>query len=208
MKIPDGMTEDQVIKIVTKALSGLCAKFRFGYFETEDLSQEGWIYAIEALEKFDGSAPLENFLRVAIRSRFINLRRNKNSRYDPPCLKCPFYDPDCKKSKNQCAEFEDKNDCDKWRGWKQRNAAKSELMRPLNIDEVTEDDLKIDREFFDSINLAAIHKKINENMPSDIRADFLRMIDGVYIPKNRKDKVREFIKDLGILDELRDWQDK
>ena len=208
MKIPIGMTEEEVIRIVTKALNGLCAKFRFGYFETEDMEQEGWIFAMEALEKYDGTHPLENFLRVSLRRKFINLRRNKFSRFDPPCQKCPFFDPECKLSKNKCSEFEDKNNCDKWSSYTKRNATKSELVRPLNIDSITEDNLEINKEFFNSINLAEIYKKIDDNMPTDLRTDFLRLLDGMYLPKNRKDRVREFLTDLGIIDELRDWEDK
>lgn len=205
MKIPDGMTEEELIQIIDKAIKGLCSKFRFGYFEKEDLEQEGWKFAIEGLEKYDNKRPLENFLRVHIRNQFINLKRNKFSRYDPPCLSCPFYDPECKQSDNKCSEFVNKDDCKKWASWKKRNAAKSGLMRPMDIDSVTEDDLESDIQFINSLNLSAIHKKINAELPTELRGDFLRMLDGVYIPKHKKDKVREFIKDLGILDELKDW---
>jgi len=208
MKIPEGMTEDQVITIINKAIKGLCSKFRFGYFEKEDLEQEGWVFAIKALNKYNGSAPLENFLRVHIRNRFMNLKRNKYSRFEPPCLQCPFYDPKCEQSTNKCSEFENKDDCHKWAAWKKRNAAKSGLMKPVNIESVTEDELQINNEFINSMNLSAIYKKINERMSVELRGDFLRMLDGIYLPKQRKDKVREFIKEMGVFDELKGWYDK
>lgn len=208
MKIPDGMNEAEVIEIIDKAISGLCYKFRFGYFEKEDLEQEGWVFAIDALERYDGKRPLANFLRVHIRNRFISLKRDKFHRYDPPCITCPFYDPECKKSTNKCAEFVNKDDCDKWEAWKKRNAAKSGLMKPIDINGV-EQDLEVEAEFLNSLNLAAIHKKINSKLPIELRGDFLRMLDGVYIPKQRKDKVRDYIKEMGVLDELKDdWNDK
>lgn len=208
MKIPEGYTEEQVIKIVEKALSGLCSKFRFGYFEKEDMEQEGWLFAIDALERYSSEkGELENFLRVHVRNHFMNLKRNKFSRYEPPCITCPFYDPECKKSTNKCSEFLNKDDCDKWSAWKKRNAAKSGLIRPLDIDSVSEEDLS-NEEFLSHINLSSILKKINDTLPVDLRSDFLKMMDGISVPKPKKERVRQFLKDIGIHDELRDWEEK
>jgi len=210
MKIPNGMTEAQVIEIVTKAIKGLASKFKFGYFETEDMETEAWVYCLDtALEKYDISiGPLENYLRVGIRNHFINLQRNKLSRREPPCTKCPFFDPQCKKSTNKCSEFLDKLDCTKWTDWLKSNAAKSGLVRPLDIDSMVEDELPDDTEFINNINISSILQKINRELPVELRADFLKMLDGVYVSKVKKEKVREFIKKMGVMDELQDWQEK
>ena len=192
-----------MIEIVNKALKGMCEKFRFGYFDTEDMYQEGWIFALETgLEKYDGSRPLENFLRVSLRNFFINLKRNKFSRYDPPCLSCPFYDPDNKKSQNQCAEFVNKDDCDKWKSWRKRNKDKEGLMRPIDISSIHEDDNPFDKEMIDSVNFGEIRKIIDRKLDMDLRADFLRMLEGMYVPKDRKIKIREAIREMGVLDEF------
>lgn len=208
MKIPDNMTEAQVIEIVNKAIKGLASKFKFGYFETEDMEVEAWVFCIEALEKFDGIHPLENFLRVGIRNHFINLKRNKFSRREPPCTKCPFFDPECKKSTNKCSEFLDKMDCSKWTDWLKSNAAKSGLVRPLDIDSMVEDELPDDTEFINNINISSILQKINRELPVELRADFLKMLDGVYVNKVKKEKVRAFIKEMGVMEELHDWNTK
>lgn len=208
MKIPDGFTEEKVCEIIERALLGLCSKFRFGYYEKEDMEQEGWIFAIEALESYsEDRGVLEHFLRVMIRNRFINLKRNKFSRYEPPCISCPFYDPDLKYSTNKCSEFLNKDDCDKWAAWKKRNAAKTGLIRPLDLDSVTEDDIASE-EFLSSINLSSILKKIDQNLPMELRSDFLKMLDGITIPKQKKEKVRQCLADMGIRDDLKDWEDK
>ena len=94
MKIPKGMTEEQVLEAIENVVNSLARNFRFGYFDTEDMKQEGRVYAIEGITKYNPKVgPLENFLRTHIRNRFINLRRNKLTRYQPPCVDCPFYDP-------------------------------------------------------------------------------------------------------------------
>ena len=136
---------------VEEVLKGLCSKFRFGYYDEDDMKQEGWIFALDALERYDGKRPLINFLRVHIRNRFISLRRNKLSRYEPPCTQCPFYDPDCKKSNNKCSEFVNKLDCDKWDSWIKRNTSKENLMRPIDLDSVTEDNDPLDEGFDERI---------------------------------------------------------
>lgn len=208
MKIPQGFSENQVVKVIEKALSGLCSKFRFGYFEKEDMEQEGWVFAIDALERYsEDKGVLENYLRVHIRNRFITLRRDKLSRYEPPCVNCPFYDPENKLSINKCSEFLNKDDCDKWSAWKKRNAAKTGLIRPLDISSVSDDDLT-NEEFFNSINLSSILKKIDKQLPMELRSDFLKMLDGVPVPKQKKEKVREFLEQIGIKEELKDWRDK
>ena len=128
MQIPPGMTEEEVIEVINRILSTLSYNFKFGYFGIDDMKQEGWVYAIEALPKYNPEiAPLENFLRTHIRNRFLNLKRDKLSRHQPPCPACPFYDPECRVSINKCSAFEDKSECDKWSGWEKRNFSKKNL---------------------------------------------------------------------------------
>ena len=205
MKKIEGLTKEQVVQIINKALSGLCEKFRFGYFDKDEMFQEGWLFAMKALEKYDPKkAVLENFLRVHIRNRFINLKRNKFSRKEPPCVSCPFYDPECLKSDNKCAEFMNKDDCDKWAAWRKRNTSKAGLMRPIDIDSVTEDEGPTDNFFLNKMNLAELKRKIDDAMPVELRGDYLRMMDGVYVSKQKKDKIKEFLRELGIFDETED----
>lgn len=204
MNIPQGYTEEEVVKIIDKALKGFCHKFRFGYFEHDDIYQEGFIIAMDVLEKYNGKDPLENFLRVHIRNRLINFKHNKYSRHEPPCTSCPFYDPDKKLSNNQCSEFIDKEDCDRWASWVKRNSAKENLMRPMGIDAVSEEESLITDELFNKANFAEIRRQIDRNLDSELRADFLRMLEGIYIPNERKNRVKDAIKEMGVLNEFED----
>ena len=77
MKIPNGMTEQQVIETINKVISRYIYKFRFGYYESEDIRQEAFIIAMEALERYDEKRPLENFLAVHVKNRLSNFKRDK-----------------------------------------------------------------------------------------------------------------------------------
>lgn len=67
------------IREIAKSLS---RKYTFPNYEAEDIEQEAFIFGLEGMGKYDGKRPLENFLRVHIRNRLSNLRRNKYYRPD------------------------------------------------------------------------------------------------------------------------------
>ena len=76
MKIPKGMTEQEVIETITKVADRQAAKFRFGYYEVEDMRQEAFIIAMDALDRYDEKRPLENFLAVHVNNRLKNFKRD------------------------------------------------------------------------------------------------------------------------------------
>ena len=76
MKIPKGMTEQEVIETITKVADRQAAKFRFGYYEVEDMLQEAFIIAMDALDRYDEKRPLENFLAVHVNNRIKNFKRD------------------------------------------------------------------------------------------------------------------------------------
>ena len=75
------MNEEQVLTAIENVVNALARNFRFGYFDTDDMKQQGRMYALEGIPKYNPEVgPLENFLRTHIRNRFINLKRNKLTR--------------------------------------------------------------------------------------------------------------------------------
>ena len=82
MKIPKGMTEQEVIETITKVVDRQAAKFRFGYYEIEDMRQEAFIIAMDALDRYDEKRPLENFLAVHVNNRLKNFKRDNFYRMD------------------------------------------------------------------------------------------------------------------------------
>lgn len=194
VKLPPGMTDDQVATIIYKVVNMLARKFRFGYHSVEDMKQEGARFACEALAggHYDPSRPLENFLFTHIRNRFINYKRDNYGRNDPPCKGCIFFDPHNKKSTNQCAAFEDKRECKKLFDWSARSAAKHSIMSPNDIAIVSESPEE-DTGAFDDASFGELRDLVDLHLTVDLRGDYLRMLDGVSIPKGRRLKVREAI---------------
>ncbi len=59
-------------------------RHKFAYFTREDISQEVWKLALQALRRYRPSrGPLEHYLRVAVNNRLRNLKRDRNFRPDP-----------------------------------------------------------------------------------------------------------------------------
>ena len=120
-----------MISVIDNVMGPLANKFKFGIHTKEDIIQEGRRIAWKAIvEKYDGKRPLENFLRVHLRNRIINFKRDNNKHDEPAYL-----------------EGEPLG----------AGAANTEMME------------KIDRE-----------------LPVEYRADYLRLRDGVGLPKYRQ----------------------
>tara|TARA_R110000824_G_scaffold316696_1_gene503966 strand:+ start:1524 stop:2039 length:516 start_codon:yes stop_codon:yes gene_type:complete len=82
MKIPSNMTEEEVVNIISKIATRLAPKFTFAFFEAEDIQQEAYLIAVEALERYDEDKPLENFLFAHINNRLKNFKRDNYYRFD------------------------------------------------------------------------------------------------------------------------------
>lgn len=67
---------------ITRVSSRLANKYTFPNFEEDDISQEAFIIGMEALDRYDGVRPLENFLSVHIKNRLKNFKRDHYYRPD------------------------------------------------------------------------------------------------------------------------------
>lgn len=82
MKIPDNMSEQEVIDIILKVSRRLAPKFVFASFEEEDIVQEAFIIGLEGLDRYDSSRPLSNFMYTHISNRLKNFKRDNYYRRD------------------------------------------------------------------------------------------------------------------------------
>jgi len=196
MFIPDGFTEEEVLKTIDVVVSRLAAPFKFGFHETNDMKQEGRLFAMQALKDFDparGSLPV--FLTNHIRNRFINMKRDKFGRQHPPCSFCPFY----KYQFDKCIAFGCQEDCDKWRGWKTRNTTKRNLIEGYNPNNVV--DSLGSCEHNSTTNLEQMSNKeiivyVNQHLPVSFRADYCRILNGVKISKIKRERIFAMVKKL------------
>jgi len=194
------MTEEEVLGVIDRVVNILAFNFKFGYFDLDDMKQQGRMYAIEAMPRYNPDmGNLHNFLRSHIRNRFLNLHRDKLSRHQPPCQGCPFYDPNCQQSKNKCTAFVDKLECDKYAGWEKRNGAKRSLVEPLDISGIRDEKEKNMRNNVDIpeiVTKSELMYIIDNNLPVTMRADFKKMMEDVSVSKQRRDKVISAIKKI------------
>ena len=168
MYIPPNHTTESVMADILHVTTALARNMRFGYHDIKDLEQEGFIFALGALPKFDETkSSLRTFLYTHIRFRFISLKRNQYQRLATPCSQCVFSGLKSTDS-DTCLEFAEKVDCSKYDGWIRRNERKRSLME-------TGDATNRHNEFrcavsheHDSIDIGEIVEKINEDLPSEL----------------------------------------
>jgi hypothetical protein len=203
VKIPDGLNESDVLSIMDKVVSHLSPSFKFGYFDIEDMRQEGTIFCLEAIDNFnfdkstqdDVGNALYTFLKTHVRWRFLNMRRKQLQRLEPPVC-------DCELCKN---DSPNRTDCKKYSNWVKRNTAKKSLMEPFDVDEIHARDTSDKPDIDEQILSSSIMSILDEHMPYSIRSDYRRFIEGDSITKKKKEKVVAKIKEILREHNNEDW---
>ena len=166
------MTKSDVLEIINKICDRYAYKFKFGYFEPEDIKQEAFMIAMDALEKYDASHPLENFLAVAVKNRLNNFKRDKYYRQTQ-------------------MNGDDKQE--------QLNNSKKFLMDTLDIDNIRDEkekSMRLENDFITHIDNQELLEIIDEHLSVDFRSDYLRIRDGTYVPKPRREQIMEEIMQI------------
>ncbi len=166
------LTEEEIILTIQKVCNKMVSKYKFGYYDVDDMKQEAFIIGWNVLDKFNGTAPLENFLSVHIRRRLLNFHRDNYYRLD-------IKDDMSKRSMN--------------------NIAKKNLIDTIsidNIDDECEDNMFYSVEFIDNIECEEILKLIDIHLEVHLRTDYLRMKDGIAISKIKKERIYEAINEI------------
>lgn len=203
MFIPPNFNEQEVLGTINKVLDVLAPSFSFGYYDAEDMRQEGFIFASQALPFFDpdneSGCSLETFLRLHIRNRFLNLRRDKMHRHTPPCLSCAHYED------SKCVRFADKTECKKWAKWARRNQAKRSLVESGDATAL-EHTLHSDADdVFTHVSTHELVDYLSERIPMSLRADYKRLLEGAPLKKSKREALLETLRTL--LGELTDGRE-
>lgn len=181
----------QVIKKITKKLS---YKFKFGYHDVEDMRQQATIFALEALERYDKSRPLENFLWTHVRNRLFNYKRDNYQRPDKPCLSCPLYDPKLKCSVSGCKEFSNKSDCELYKQWEDRNNRKKNLIQMSG--QINEETIMENRDFLDGISNQEIMNLLDKKLNYQYREIYLKIKNGEKVLSVELNKLKQEILNI------------
>ena len=171
MKIPPNMTEEEVLQTIKRVSRRYAKKFTFGYYGEEDIMQEAFMISLEAMEKYDGLRPLENFLAVHIRNRLIVFVRDNYYRKE--------------------SSMTDKG--------KQINETKRMIMDTMDIDLVDMDRETRLLAFFDpehEIDVRELVNLIDGEIDVDMREDYLKYLDGGKMSKTRKENLINHIQDI------------
>jgi hypothetical protein len=191
--------EAEVLRIMTKVCRSIRYTYRFAGNEAADLEQEGYYEALKLFAKgsYDISRPLENFLHVHLNRRLSNFKRNRSIRIEAPCsccdLKCP------------------KDPCKRWLDWDRRNTIKQNILQPIDLDSVadeTESNMRTESTAFDEAASCELANMIDSMLPVDLRADYLRLMSGQTIPKNRRHCVQQAVRELLLDGEYLDGEEK
>ena len=180
MNVPEGYTEERVLKIIDGILDYLAPNFTFGYYDVDDIKQEGRIFALEVLSKCTPGVEINNFLFTHIKNRLINLKRNKLTRPNP-CNRC-------KECKYDCI-----NNCPRYNKWIKRSLVKKNLTEAHA--ELTEQHTDYRKEV-EQLHDTELLKIVDNHLPPSFRHDFLRLIEGCTIPQFRRSKLVEEINSI------------
>lgn len=192
--INNTVSEEEFLRVLDNISKRLANKFKFAYHSFEDMKQQAAIFALEGLERYDNSRPLENFLWTHVRNRLFNYKRNNYQRPDKPCLTCEFFDKLCKKSQSQCLKYDDKYGCQLYAAWAKRNENKKNIIQPSYIEDnsiFTENNNAIE-----NIQDQEIINFLDLNIEAEYREAYLKLKHGVKIPKSQLLKLQNYISKL------------
>lgn len=196
MRIPDGMTETEVLDIFRRVIKKLSFKFRFGVHSSEDIAQQGMVYAIEAMDRFDASRPLENFIYIHVRNRLFNFKRNNYFRLELPCCRCPIKSWIAPEG---CKAFTDRMECELYKGWAERNTIRKNLTNVLEYGQIRDSGEK-NMHYGDNaavkLNSKEILALIDKELPISMRKNYLKRLSGEKISKKDSQELEETIISL------------
>lgn len=186
MKIPNNTTEAEVLSIIDKILKRYTKRATFGIYDKDDIYQEGFIMAINALENYnEDSGPLENFLAKHIKNRLLTLRRDKFIRSRDNCNNCETFNAECEGCQRR----------------RQTYLVRKNLNQAIDIHVVNQDNEKnmVDRHYSEAdLDNAELLTLINKYLPIELREDYLRMRDGLYVSKATRNIIE--VKILEIIE--------
>ena len=194
LDVPEDLTEDEVLDVISQTVDYLAPSFKFGYYDIDDMRQEGTIFCLDALKSFNfKKSTRENardglltFLKTHVRWRFLNMRRKHLTRVEAPICECKL----CK------TDAPDRLDCKKYSNWIKRNTSKKSLMEPFDVNSVHNTEASTSSDMDKEIFSADVIKILNTEIPASIRGDYKRFLDGVSLTKTKKEKLFEKIKEI------------
>ena len=175
------LEDQETVTVIDDVIGKLCRYFTFGIYGPDDIKQECWVYILELVRDelyVPDRASLRTFLYVFLRNRLKDLRRAQYERITV-CTKC-------KQKPNR--------DCKKCQKAYYRNLSKKYLAQPISFCGLIHGKMVTGPDtVFDEVSFDELVEYLDKSIPIFLRADYLRMLDGVSIGQSRKKLLRQVI---------------
>jgi DNA-directed RNA polymerase specialized sigma24 family protein len=178
-------TEAELVAAIAKVSQALARHHAFGPFTEEDIAQEVAVMSLEAMPRYRPEvACLESFLSANAKNRLLNLRRDRLRRADGPCV-------DCRRG----VEHVPTTQCVKHKKWARLQEKKAALtQRASNLGAASErpgpGDIEADVQTRDLL------AQVDEHLPLDLRADWLRLRAGQHVALGRRLLVEDAVREI------------
>ncbi len=156
----------EALGTIQKVAKRLAPRYKFGYHEAEDIYQYAVIYGIEALSSYDDKRPLENYLAVVVGNKLKSFKRDNYERQDAVSKHCE---------------------------------SKKNLMEPIpidNVDDELEPSMSVACDTHGRVVDSEMFKVIDDNIPAELRSDYLKIKHGEKILKSRKKLIEAAVIDI------------
>ena len=178
---------NEELHVVQKVIDNISRGYTFSSYEVDDIKQEAFLIAIKVLDEdvYDPEkSSLETFMYLILNNKLKTLIRDKVGKV----RECPICLPE-----GRCEECNHR---------KQINKDRKNILRPISLDLINHDEqtsIHIEDDPLFHLELKEIKDLINSHLNIHLREDYLKMLDGLYIPYMRRKKVEEAI--LNIMEE-------
>lgn len=163
------------MRIAQEVCKKSASKYKFAYYDYDDIIQESLLSCYKVFEKYDGRVPLENFLSKHVNNRMKNLKRDKYYR--------PF--------KCTCS-----GDCEKC---VKRTESRNKKKNTLDCTDIStiKDEVEFNMRFYEDIgteiDIQEMQELIDQSMPSEYRDDYLKYKAGIKISSVKKQQIETII---------------
>jgi hypothetical protein len=191
LHVPPGLTEAEVLKLILDLARELSPRLSFPGMPSDDLAQEMFLMCQEALPRFDNRLvdgrphlALYRFLKDHCRRRTVNLKRNLYHRTDVPCVAYGQNEP------HEPTEL-----CRRHERWRTTNAKKAALFRAAAAEEEPAE--RVDPvDFTEDVALREVLTRIDDRLPVELRAAYLRLRAGQSVPTALRREVEEAVREI------------
>lgn len=159
------------METIIRVANRIAPKFAFNIHDAEDMVHEAILLGMECVERYDiERGPFENFCATHINNRLRTFVRKHS----------PKGEPDVPTSSLEYVH------------WHRSFASKKKLQEALPLD-LVQDEVVSHTNFIDDMALDEIQRLIDCQLPVIYRADYIRMLNDVHVPKARREKIKAII---------------